>query len=109
LKRVFTYCLIAAFLFIISDKMSAEPSKWAKPTNKHYNISKITPIKFIKEKIFDSSIIVLNEETNLKINHFQDIQFTSQYTTKLYVLYCEYEFEIQRVANLYFRLKPCLM
>ena len=94
MKRVFTYCLIAAFLFIISDKMSAEPSKWAKSINKHYTISKITPIKFFKEKIFDFSLILLNEESKQKEYQTLFIPIPSKYTTKLYILYCELKFEV---------------
>jgi hypothetical protein len=74
------------------DKMSTETSNWAKDSNKHYSISKISPIKICKEKVFISSIVLLNEEINIKVNHFQNIHYPSKFTTLLYILYCELKF-----------------
>jgi hypothetical protein len=92
LRKVFIYVLAIAFLNIMHDKMSAETSNWAKDSNKHYTISKISSIKNFNEKVFICSTVLLNEETFLKVNHFQNIQYPSTRTTKLYILFCELKF-----------------
>ena len=90
---------MVAFFFIMLDKMFAETSNWAKDSNKHYTVSKISPIKNCKEKVFISSIVLLNEETNIKVNHFQNIQIPSRYTTKLYILFCELKFVVTTLQS----------
>jgi hypothetical protein len=79
--------------------MSAETSNWANDSNKHYTISKISPVNNCKEKVFFSSIVLLNEETYIKESHFQNKQIPSIHATKLYILFCELKFEVTSLPN----------
>lgn len=90
-----------AYCFIMLDKMSAETSNWAKDSNKHFNITKTNSIHFFKiQQPFKSSVSLFEEKKQLE-NLFRNIQIPSKPTTKLYILYCEIKFEIQRVSNLH--------
>jgi hypothetical protein len=100
LKRFITICLMVAFCFVMAAKMSAETSNWAKHFYKHYNISKINSINFFKvQQPLKSSFSLFDEKKQIE-NILLDIHYPTKFTKKLYILYCEFEFDIQRVANM---------
>lgn len=101
LSRILTICLYVAFILIMLDKTSDEPSKWANASNKHYTISKINSIHFFKnKKLLNYSLTLFEEKKHLE-NIFQNIQYPSKCTSKLYILFCELKFEatsLQRIS-----------
>ncbi|OGU58902.1 MAG: hypothetical protein A2X64_02005 [Ignavibacteria bacterium GWF2_33_9] len=100
LKRFITICLMVAFCFVMADKMFAETSNWAKYSNKHYNISKINSINFFKvQQPLKSSFSLFIEKKHIE-NILLDIHYPTKFTKKLYILYCELDFDIKRVADL---------
>jgi len=84
----------------MTDKMSAEPSKWTNASNKHYTSSNTNSIHIFKVRPIRKIVFTLLEEKEHEEIAFFNIHLPSRFITKLYILFCELKFEVTSLQSI---------